>query len=182
MSLNNLRVVSGPQNGTLTIENDGLRYSPDLDFSGTDSFVYAIGDADGLEAQAMVEITVGETLIPPVIPGNPLTLLQRADVNGDRSISALDALLTINFLNRQETSTMMARQTDEAVVMDVTGDGVISALDALVIINLLNRSSAAGESVQVTADLPTSSSDPTLRTTDEDKEARFHAFTGTQLF
>ena len=84
-------------------------------------------------------------LNPPAIPGQPLTLLQRADVNRDRTISALDALLTINYLNRQQQSNELVDESGDAQRLDVSGDGDVTAMDALLIINLMNRSEAEGE-------------------------------------
>ncbi|MEE4361497.1 MAG: Ig-like domain-containing protein, partial [Pseudomonadales bacterium] len=52
-------IVSGPSNGTATRENDReIRYIPDPNFSGTDSFTYAIEDQDGGVATATVTVTV----------------------------------------------------------------------------------------------------------------------------
>ncbi len=149
LSLSNLRIVSGPNSGDVTVIDGGLRYDPETDFTGTDSFVYSIVDDDGLQAQGLVEITVGESLIPPVVPGQPLSLLQRADVNGDRSISALDALVTINFLSRQGQSGHVVVTADDDQRLDVSGDGNVTVKDALMIINLLSRSAAEGEATRL---------------------------------
>ncbi|WP_197168271.1 spondin domain-containing protein [Neorhodopirellula pilleata] len=76
------------------------------------------------------------------------------DVNRDGSVTALDALLVINFLNEfgsRETVTDEAQRF--GVDLDVGGDSVVSELDALLVINELNRrtaSQAAGESVRPT--------------------------------
>src|SRR4029079_16913981 len=51
-------VVSGPANGSLTLNADGsFSYTPNEDFSGTDSFVYGASDG-GLESQAPLTLTV----------------------------------------------------------------------------------------------------------------------------
>lgn len=154
LSLSNVSIVSGPSNGTIKVTGDGLSYMPNSGFSGVDSLVYAIVDDDGLQSQGLVEITVGETLIPPVVPGQPLSLMQRSDVNGDRSLSALDALVTINFLARQASATGEVVLNEDEQLMDVSGDGSVTARDALMIINLLNQSDAeaewTGESAAVT--------------------------------
>ncbi|MFG0253505.1 MAG: NF038122 family metalloprotease [Rhodopirellula sp. JB053] len=147
--LSNLAIESGPNNGTAIITSDGLRYTPSTDFIGNDTFDYSITDGDGLRSEGTVEITVGDTLIPPVVPGEPLNLLQCADVNGDQSISALDALLTINYLNRRASATTQEGLSVEAQQLDVSGDGSVTAVDALIIINLLNESDASGEPIRV---------------------------------
>ena len=90
LKLENLRIVSGPASGNVTSADAGLRYQPNTDFTGSDSLVYAITNEQGFESEALVEITVGEALDPPAVPGQPLSLLQRADINDDLSISALE--------------------------------------------------------------------------------------------
>ena len=55
-----LSVVSASaSHGSVVINPDGsLRYTPDADFSGTDTLVYRLRDADGAESTAVVSITV----------------------------------------------------------------------------------------------------------------------------
>ena len=136
LSLTNLRLVTNPTNGTVTMTSEGLRYVPNADYSGGDSLVYTITNAEGLEDEALVEFSVGETLIPPVVPGQPLSLLQRSDVNRDRTLSAIDALLVINVLSRQPVGS--SGDSLEAS-HDVNDDGRVTSLDALVVINLLSQ-------------------------------------------
>ena len=55
----NTTPVSGPNNGSLTINADGtFIYRPNENFNGTDSFVYEITDDGGLSGTARVEIVV----------------------------------------------------------------------------------------------------------------------------
>ena len=63
------------------------------------------------------------------------------DVNRNGEASALDALVIINQLNRQEDSSLplFRRFDSDDPFYDVTGDGKITALDALRVINYLNR-------------------------------------------
>jgi hypothetical protein len=70
-------LVSGPANGTLTLNPDGsFTYTPSAGFSGTDSFTYRAGDGSAVSGTATVTITVsaadqpGVTLEPdPLAPG-----------------------------------------------------------------------------------------------------------------
>lgn len=140
LSFERLQVTSPPSNGTVTRQDDRLVYAPDSDFVGDDALSYSIADADGNIAFAVVRITVGAALPPIVIPGVPLELAQRSDVNGDQRITAIDALMVINFLNR--TGGVRATIDDVDIVHDVNRDGQVTALDALNVINLLNRQSA----------------------------------------
>ena len=70
-------VVSGPSNGSLTLNSDGsFTYTPNSGFTGTDSYTYAV--ADGLggvdTATAVVTVTPSENGIPqPVVEGGPYT-------------------------------------------------------------------------------------------------------------
>ncbi|MEM9645948.1 MAG: dockerin type I domain-containing protein, partial [Planctomycetota bacterium] len=82
--------------------------------------------------------------------GEPLSFQNpenRFDVNRDGKVTALDALLVINHLNRDDdlideaTATLMGLRASGNV--DVNGDGKASALDALQVINSLNRGTLA---------------------------------------
>ncbi len=57
--LGSVNVVSGPGNGTLTLNPDGsFTYIPEPDYYGTDTFVYRLCDINGDCAEAVVTITV----------------------------------------------------------------------------------------------------------------------------
>ncbi|UCH49236.1 MAG: DUF4347 domain-containing protein, partial [Betaproteobacteria bacterium] len=63
----NTTPVSGPSNGTLTLQADGtFTYTPDPDFHGTDSFVYEVSDSGGNTSQATATITVNPLDDAPV--------------------------------------------------------------------------------------------------------------------
>ncbi len=60
-------VATDPENGTLTLNADGsFTYVPDADFSGSDSFLYAVSDGTGRVAQATATITVNPLNDDPV--------------------------------------------------------------------------------------------------------------------
>ncbi|MGV6818004.1 MAG: tandem-95 repeat protein [Thiotrichales bacterium] len=62
----NTTPVTNASNGALTLNADGsFTYTPDANFSGTDSFVYEISDGNGGTAQAIATITVVSTQDPP---------------------------------------------------------------------------------------------------------------------
>ena len=63
----NTTPVSGPSNGTLVLNGDGtFTYTPNANFSGSDSFVYEASDGNGGTAQATVNITVNPINDDPV--------------------------------------------------------------------------------------------------------------------
>jgi RHS repeat-associated protein len=73
---------------------------------------------------------------------NPLVSL---DVNQDRSVAPLDALVVINDLNRNGPRDLPAEKTDpSAPFLDVNRDGGVNPIDALQIINALNRDLQSG--------------------------------------
>lgn len=58
-------VVTGPAHGTLSLNGDGsFTYTPDADYSGADSFVYAAGD-ETATAEATVALTVKQIVEAP---------------------------------------------------------------------------------------------------------------------
>ncbi len=55
----NLSPVSGPANGSVSIFSDGtFSYTPDFNFTGTDTFVYEITDGNGGSAQGTATLTI----------------------------------------------------------------------------------------------------------------------------
>lgn len=62
------------------------------------------------------------------------------DVDGNQSVSASDALVVINWLNRNGTSPLdVADYQVGSPCLDVNNDGYLTAIDALSVINALNR-------------------------------------------
>jgi VCBS repeat-containing protein len=58
-------VYSGPSHGTLTLSADGsFVYTPNTDYTGSDSFTYAVDDGYGGSATATVTIAVADTPAP----------------------------------------------------------------------------------------------------------------------
>ncbi len=82
---------------------------------------------------------------PPLRGGFAWTNLENPlDVNGDRFVSPIDALLVINQLGR-----VLPAVNSEGHYYDVNGDGVVAPLDALEIINNLGSAARAPQSVAV---------------------------------
>jgi VCBS repeat-containing protein len=59
--------VTDPANGTAVIEGNQIRYTPDADFNGADSFTYTIDDGKGETDTATVNVTVNAVNDDPVI-------------------------------------------------------------------------------------------------------------------
>ncbi|MEM7478594.1 MAG: spondin domain-containing protein [Planctomycetota bacterium] len=100
------------------------------------------------------------------------------DVNNDASVSSIDALLLINFLNQYGSSaTFVDEARSSGFFLDVSDDDVISPIDALLVISRLNdgangegEASAEGEAAdQYFGSFPLDEFDPFA----EDEEERF---------
>lgn len=77
-----------PSNGSVTLSEDGaFEYTPNADFTGTDSFVYTVNDSDGASATAEVTITVTDG-------ANTSPVAQADSVTGDE-----DTTITGNVLD-----------------------------------------------------------------------------------
>jgi hypothetical protein len=60
-----LAILIEPENGTVEIIENQIRYSPDEGFIGEDTFSYTVTDADGESSTAVVTITVAPKIIEP---------------------------------------------------------------------------------------------------------------------
>ncbi len=58
--------VSTPSNGTVGIAGDQVTYTPNADFTGTDTFIYTVDDGFGGQQSANVTITVAPENLPPI--------------------------------------------------------------------------------------------------------------------
>ena len=62
---------TGPANGTVTLNADGsFEYTPNADFSGSDSFTYTASDGSGASAETTVNITVSAVNDDPTAEGD----------------------------------------------------------------------------------------------------------------
>ncbi len=84
-------VVTGPTNGTVTNNGDGtFEYTPNQDFTGTDTFTYEICDTDGLCDTAIVSITVDPVKMPPVANDDAATTPEDTAVTVDVAANDTD--------------------------------------------------------------------------------------------
>jgi hypothetical protein len=73
-----ITVAGNPSNGSATALGDGvIRYTPDADYNGTDSFTYQVTDGD-LTTTATVNITVTDVISPPVANNGSLSATEDA--------------------------------------------------------------------------------------------------------
>ena len=89
----NTSPVAGPSNGTLVLNADGTyTYTPDPDFSGTDSFTYEVCDdaTPPLCSTATVTITVNEVNDAPAATAETTSTDEDTPVNGSLADNATD--------------------------------------------------------------------------------------------
>jgi gliding motility-associated-like protein len=82
----NITTVSGPNNGSITLNNDGTyTYTPTADFNGNDTVVYSYCDAgtSDLCDTATLVITVNPVNDPPVVDNETHTIPEDGSATGD---------------------------------------------------------------------------------------------------
>ncbi|MEM6980267.1 MAG: Ig-like domain-containing protein, partial [Planctomycetota bacterium] len=158
-----IEITRLPRFGTAISVDDGtITYEPSDEFVGVDSFEYTVADSEGRRSNpALVSLNVVASRLQ-----NPA---RNNDVNGNGEVSALDALLIINHLNRYDAILSSGLEIPPQSDLDVTGEdrigdrnpttgqilnpsffldtdgnNRISALDALRVINELNARDTSG--------------------------------------
>jgi VCBS repeat-containing protein len=71
-----ITAVGEPEHGTAVIESGQVRYTPDDNCSGGDSFTYTISDGNGGTATANITVTVSPVNDAPVVPEVDLVRLK----------------------------------------------------------------------------------------------------------
>jgi hypothetical protein len=76
--------VTSPGHGTAVISEDGtiIRYTPDANYSGPDSFTYTISDGKGGTATATVNIVVSLVNDAPTVAGTSITISEDEQYTG----------------------------------------------------------------------------------------------------
>ena len=99
-------LAANSANGSVTIENNALTYSPSTNFNGSDTIDYLIADSQGVTAGAQVAITVNASNDAPIAINDQYTISE--DVVSDLNILAndsdIDAGDTLNIVVATATS------------------------------------------------------------------------------
>ncbi|AUV80399.1 hypothetical protein C2R22_00960 [Salinigranum rubrum] len=144
-------VASGPANGSLSLAADGsFDYTPDPDFTGTDSFTYEVDDGNGGTTQGTVTVTVAAVADPPVLSNLDGTTVAYTE---DGAPVSLDAAPHVTVTDPDAT------RTTGTLVASVTANGTASE-DALA----LNTSGPVSLSAGLTAGSTVSVSGTTVGT------------------
>ncbi len=135
LSGGNIEIVSQSPNGSAEVVGNSIRYTPDSAFTvGVDTVTYQVSDSEGASSNATVSIY---RVLSSAAWQNPVDAL---DVNGDGTVSPLDALLVINNFDASLSfpSTTPTLSGGPPPFVDVNNNGTVSPLDALLVINELN--------------------------------------------
>jgi hypothetical protein len=130
-------IVQQPTRGQIALNPNGtFVYTPNAGgtVGQTDTFTYRAVDSRGAQS-ATATVIITYTANNPSSHQNP-TL--RFDVNADGIVSPIDALIVINFLGRNGTTSTVGLPSPPPY-RDVDGNFTIAPLDVLLVINELNR-------------------------------------------
>ncbi len=75
-----LRAVTPPANGTATLQDGKVRYTPAAGYAGPDTFSYIVTDGTGVMATGAVAVTVTAPAVPPVTMADQASTPQGASV------------------------------------------------------------------------------------------------------
>ncbi len=131
-----------------------LSGTPTANDAGATQLRYTATDSAGAAASTQFTVTVTAITHPWHNTDDPL------DTNDNGSISPVDALIVINYLNSGAPREITGGSSPTFGFLDTSKDNVVSPLDALLVINVLNRRGSgegegggkgAGESASISA-------------------------------
>jgi hypothetical protein len=145
------RSASGDVFGTASGRSGGYRIA-------VPNGVYSVAARVGSQSVNLGNVTIADKnvkldVMTDRIPAEPVYDL---DANRDGMLSALDALVVINFLNLNVPVSALPQESQ--VSYDINRNTIIEPLDVLIVINAINRQSGEGE--QQNIDTPLQFSDP----------------------
>ena len=127
--------AGGLDNSAFEIVGNVLRTKVAIDFETKASYSILVRNTD---AQGVWTVTPFTIDVTNTIDGSPYqNPNNRFDVTGDTKVTALDALVIINELNRR-TATPAEELDSAPPYLDVNADNWVTSLDALMVINYLN--------------------------------------------
>jgi uncharacterized repeat protein (TIGR01451 family) len=125
--------VTQPSNGAVTIDPNGVRYSPNPGYMGGDSFTYRVTDGNGSSATATVTTSMAPANLPPVVIAPAAVTLAEdtlvvfsADAGREISVSDPDAADAGVLLTVQATNGTFSLNSVQALTF-TAGDGTDDA-------------------------------------------------------
>jgi VCBS repeat-containing protein len=169
-------LVSGPTNGTLTLNTDGsFTYTPAANFNGTDSFTYKAGDGDLQSNRATVTLTVRTVNDAPTVTVAAGGSCGSNDRSGTLNLTVTDVETPAAALTLSRSSSNQTLLPDGNVTFAGTGaDRTITATTAsgrtgtaVVTVTVSDEQQATG-SVPITVKAGGNSNDTLTGTTGAD--------------
>lgn len=117
--------------GAASLQNGVVRITPPTGYIGVINFTYTVANQLGI-VSTLTSVNVN------VLDRSFQNPQRRFDVNGDFYVTAIDALIIINELNRRGPRPLNVLTDFAPPYIDVNGDFSINAIDALSVINYLN--------------------------------------------
>ena len=165
-----IAIEEAPVNGSASVADNKIVYTPNADFNGADSLKYKVTDEFGAESIAEVTITVNPTNDAPTLSdftiptidedSSAITVeLNATDIDGDNltysAVSSNDNIVTVTIDDSDNlVVTPKPNQNGEATITVTVSDGAASdSKQASVVINAINDAPVANDdSVSVNED------------------------------
>ena len=163
--------VTGPANGTLTLNSDGtFTYAPNANFSGSDSFTYEVIDGNGGTAQATVNLTINSENDSPSIRLTNLVNSLEENIDTANSIRVANIVITDDNIGVNDLSLSGADASNFEIVGDelrvVAGATLdhetVSTFDVIVEVDDPSIGSTAEDSVSFTLNVTDVNESPTI--------------------
>ena len=163
-------------NGTVTLESDVLKYTPDADYVGNDSFTYTIANSDGNTSVATVYVTVANVNDTPIAEiveidkneGNAYTTVDLKDYTDDADLPYItDEYLTYSLVAPVDNSIVSIDGSIITVNPDENFNGIYEL--SYMVTDASNASASNSISIDITAveDNPTAIADSTTMNEDD---------------
>ena len=90
LDISMVSITGNASSGSLIIENDYIKYTPDENFTGADAFEYTVTDSDGSSASNLVFLFVDNVLDSPVVNNSSFNVDEDNSINIDLSTISIE--------------------------------------------------------------------------------------------
>jgi len=133
-----VKIVTAPSSGTARVLPDGrIEFTPPVGLRLSTTFSYTVQDNDEVVSNpALVNVKIFSAFQNQRDP---------LDVDGDGSITPLDALTLVNDINAFGLRDLPDGVPASSPYLDTNGNGELDPLDVLEVVNFINASKGSGE-------------------------------------
>ena len=114
VSASTLALGDAPQNGSAVVNGNSIDYTPDAEYSGSDSFTYTIDSTAGNELTATVTVTVTEINDDPVANDDTISLTEDTPTTVDITSNDTDVdseITSVAIISEPENGTVTTSDT-----------------------------------------------------------------------